>query len=250
MVEVFVDEYGDRGFGPKASRYFAMTALLVPQESIRHMRAVTIGLRGVINTPKPLHWVDHFTPKPKHAWRRQLAADLIAGIPGAVLIYLLADKATLTASDALRGDKDRFYNYATRLLLERVDRATAGWTDGARRARVRMGAVKNQDHDGTLAYLDLVRRSQGEFAQVTWPVTWHGPEAYDGLQLADLAMGMFSTALRGDATDRECATHLLRIRRLTRRAQDGSVLGYGVKVYGCAAVVENRVWWAEFCTHD
>lgn len=110
VIEVFIDEYGDRGFGPQASRQFAMAALIVPREHLRHMRAIAIGLRGVINTPKPLHWVEHFTPKPKHAWRRDLAAELLSGIPGAMLIFVLADKDSLEASPILKTDKDMFYN--------------------------------------------------------------------------------------------------------------------------------------------
>lgn len=107
---------------------------------------------------------------------------------------------------------------------------------------MRLGTVKNQDHGASLSYLSDVRIS-GKFSHLPWPVKWHGPDEYDGLQLADLAMGMFSTAFRGQDEDRRCAAHLVRQKNLIRRSPEGGCLGWGIEVYGDSTVLTDRAWW-------
>lgn len=246
-VEVYVDEHGDRGFTTKSSAVFAMTAVMVPAESAPHMRVVAKGLRGEINTTKPLHWVDHFTPKPKHAGRRRLAADMVATIPDVKVIYVVADKATLIASQHLRSDQDAFYNYMTKLLLERVAFAAQHWHGGSRLALVRLSAVRNMDHAESLDYLHAVRergKTRAPFNFISWPPTWHGPDRYDGLQVADLYMGMFGCAIGGSDSDAACGEHLMKHRLQIRRGPQGKVLGWGIKVYGEEGFITRRAWWA------
>lgn len=245
-VEVFVDELGDRGFSTKSSETFAMVAVLVPSESMAHMRVVISGLRAEINTTKPLHWVDHFTPKPKHDSRRHLASDLVATIPGVKVVYVIAHKRTLIASEQLKADRDLFYNYVTKLLLERVAFAARYWPGGPRMAITRLSAVKNMDHTMSLDYLVSVRRGRRTAAPmeyIKWPPEWYGPDRWDGLQLADLYLGMLNCALTGDDHDEGCATHLLKHRHQIRRGPRGQILGWGVKVYGDDAFLLRRCWW-------
>lgn len=125
-VEVFCDETGDRGWSADSSPWFGMCAVMVPQEAIPQMRATLAGLRHEINTDKPLHWVEHFQ-KAKQGPRRQMAALMLAALPGVKVIYVVADKATLKASPRLRESTDLFYHYTMRLLLERVAQQLASW---------------------------------------------------------------------------------------------------------------------------
>jgi hypothetical protein len=248
-IEVFVDEYGDRGFTTKSSPVFAMTAVLVPTERIVDVKVVVGGLKNVINTPKPLHWVEHFTPKQEHASRRALAARLIAGLPDVRVIYVVAHKGTLISGERLQADKDLFYNYMTKLLLERVAFEARDWPGGARLAVARLSAVKNMHHEGSVDYLEGVRRqgkTKAPMEHILWPPRWYDPSKFDGLQLADLYMGMFGTALSGAPDDPTCARFLLEHRHQLRRSWSGQVLGYGVKVYGDARFLTERAWWGDF----
>ncbi|MBU4215278.1 MAG: DUF3800 domain-containing protein [Actinobacteria bacterium] len=245
-VEVYVDEFGDRGFTTRSSPFFAMTAVMVPVESVPYMKVIAAGLRAQIRTDKPLHWVEHFTPKPKHAARRALAASLVAGIPGVTTIYVIADKATMIAGEHLRHDQDAFYNYVTKLLLERVAFAAKHWPRGPRLALARLSSIKGTRDVDSVEYLEAVRdrgRTDAPMEFIKWPPTWHGPERYDGLQIADIYMGMMGAALTGDDGDLGCATHLLTHRHQIRRGPAGQVIGWGIKVYGDPLVLTRRAWW-------
>ncbi|WP_353707655.1 DUF3800 domain-containing protein [Cellulosimicrobium sp. ES-005] len=247
-VEAFVDEVGDRGFTTKSSDVFAMVAVMVPQERVPDMKVVVGGLRHAVNTSKPLHWVDHFTPKPKHAARRRLASQWIAKIPDVKVVYVVAHKATLIASQHLRADRDLFYNYMTKLLLERVAYQARYWPGGQRLAVARLSAVKNMDHIESVDYLNGARRYQhtrAPFENILWPPIWRGPDVFDGLQLADLYLGMLWCAIRGDHGDVDCAEMLLEHRHQLRRGPSGQVLGWGVKVFGDPAYLTKRIWWPE-----
>lgn len=118
-VEIYCDESGCRGFGPKATPWFGMCAVMIPHESVYQMRATVKGMQAVIGTSKPLHWTEHFSPK-KRQERRETIAQMLANIPGITLIYVIADKGTLRASNALKTDGALFYHYVMKLLLERV----------------------------------------------------------------------------------------------------------------------------------
>lgn len=223
-----------------------MTAVMVPAESAPHMRVVAAGLRSEINTEKPLHWVDHFTPKPKHAFRRKLAADMVAAIPGAVVIYVVCEKRTLIASEHLRADQDLFYNYVTKLLLERVAYAARYWPGGSRLAIVALSSIRGTAATDSRNYLDAVRdyrKTDAPMRYIKWPPSWHGPDRFDGLQIADLYMGMMGTALSGSETDVACAAHLLAHRSQIRRGPNGQLLGWGIKMYGDAGALTRRAWW-------
>ncbi len=164
------------------------------------------------------------------------------------MIYVVAHKPTLRASAAMRADGEMFYHWMTWLLLERVAHETRGSTGGARVARVRLGAVKGMDHARSQAYLSGTRdRDQGSvpWEHLYWPPKWHGTDEYDGIQLADIYLGMFRAALVGDAQDMLCAEMLLQHRHQIRRSTDGRLLGFGIKVYGQSAFLCDRVWWPE-----
>lgn len=246
LLEMYVDEYGDRGFTQRSSDVFAMTAVLVPLERAPHMRVVAAGLRAEINTTKPLHWVEHFTPKPKHAWRRALAADMLAAIPDLKVVYVVAHKASLIASEHLRSDQDAFYHYVTKLLLERAAFAAKYWPGGPRKVAARLGHIKGMRDQDAVEYLERVRaggRTRAPLEHIVWPPKWYGPDRWDGLQIADLYTGMLTCAIRGAHDDHDCARYLVAHRRQIRTGPQGQLLGWGIKMFGSAAFLTDRVWW-------
>lgn len=245
-VEIFCDETGDRGWGDQSSKWFGMCALMVPQESVPQLRATVRGLRAEIETEKPLHWVDHFK-KQRHEGRRDMASNMVAAIPGVQVIYVVADKATMIASQALRSDGYLFYHYTMRLMLERVAKQLEAWDGGNRRGIVRLGSVKGMDHDRSVSYLGSVRMQEAKWSTpwelISWPPRWVATDDYDGVQAADLYLGMFRRAMEKGGDDIREARHLDRHWHQVRSSPRGRVMGYGVKVYGDPAFLTARGWW-------
>lgn len=245
-VTIYVDEYGDRGFSSKSSEYFCVTAILVPRESHRHMRAVVGGMRTVINTQRPLHWVDHFTAKQQD--RRDMASRLCASIPGLVVVHTLAHKKTLISSDALKSDNTLFYHYATKLTLERAAFACQNWEGGSRLGRVVLAAIKGTIPSDTEAYYTRFQSGIRTRAPVDWltpNVKVTTPETEDGLQLADLYQGMFATALNGTEADDKCGRHLIDVKHQVRRNPGGYAVGWGLKLYPESLIRQLicKAWW-------
>ncbi|MFD4475973.1 DUF3800 domain-containing protein [Streptomyces sp. NPDC058471] len=250
-LNVYVDETGDRGLGPRASPFFAMTALMVPEEDDWTVRVTAGGLRALIhqNNPhmaKPLHWVDNF--KAKHPERRSRAALTLAQMPSAKVVYVIAPKVSAQQWSGLR-DSTRFYNYTTRLLLERVAHAAKGWPEGPRNAVVRLGTVKGLDHGDTEAYLTWIKQGRVEtygvpWDHIKWPPTWHGTD-WDGIQLADIHAGLLNAALSGPVSDDQCAENLLLCKHQLYRKRE-RLLGCGVKVLGDSTFVTSRCWWPKW----
>ncbi|RCW39987.1 uncharacterized protein DUF3800 [Halopolyspora algeriensis] len=243
-LEVYVDETGDRGFSKTSSPFPAMTALIIPQERIPQARAVAGGLRYVVGTSRPLHWTEHF--KAKHSDRRELAAGMLANIADVKVIHVIAHKETITFEAALRSDAPKFYNYTTRLLMERIAWAARDWPSGSRLAVMRLGSVRHMDHKATINYLNLVRAQSSSLTvpreHVAWPPKWYGTSSYDGIQLADIYAGMLNLALTGAPNDHDCAKLLVQCGHQLRR-HNGTLLGRGIKVIGEEDYITNRCWW-------
>ncbi|WDO06203.1 DUF3800 domain-containing protein [Streptomyces murinus] len=257
-LHVYIDETGDRGFSAASraqSPFFAMTALVVPQEDEWNVKITAGGLRAYVHGAqpqqllKPIHWVEHF--KPKRPERREHAARTLAMMPSAKVIHVIAHKDTVNSDDGMRQDKGVFYNYTTRLLLERVAYAAKEWPGGPRLAIVRLGLVKHMDHTAAEAALNDMRQDSSSsmwgvpWQHVSWPPTWEGTQR-DGIQLADIHAGLLNAALSGDPADLRCAQNLLLCGHQLRRSSRGKLLGYGVKVIGSTEFVTNRCWWGDW----
>lgn len=90
-------------------------------------------------------------------------------------------------------DGSVFYNYAYRLLIERIAYIAHEWPGGPRQVRVLADSVKGMDHKGTAGYLKYARdhssrldRYRAPWERVIWPPTWHSSQDYEGIQMADL----------------------------------------------------------------
>lgn len=244
FVHVYVDETGDRGFSARSSPFFAMTAFLVPHESEAIMQCVAGGLRYQIDTKKPLHWVEHF--KAKRRQRRELAAELLSSIPNVRVIHVVVEKAAVRSDAGMRTNPALFYNYVTRLTLERIAYATENWLGGPRFTLIRFGTVLGLNSGATLEYLTQVRSmpSTVPWDCLKWPPLWRGTE-WDGIQLADIHAGMLNSALTGQADDPTCATYLLTVGHQLYRGVHGQLLGFGMKTLGSSAYVRDRCWWPD-----
>lgn len=253
-LRVYVDETGDRGLGDTCSPFFAMTALMVPDEDDWTVRYAASGLRGVIHASRPgdttpLHWVDHF--KAKRPERRVRAATVLSQMPSAKVVHVIAPKEAVRQDFPGLRDTTRFYNFTTKYLLERVAYAAQAWPGGPRLAIVRLGAVKGMDHTDTAAYLTRVRRGDFDnfpvpWQHIKWPPAWTGTD-WDGIQLADIHAGLLNVALTGANDDAGCAENLLLCKHQLHRSATGRLLGYGVKIIGRnESFVTNRTWWAKW----
>lgn len=244
-VEIFCDETGDRGWTERSSKWFGMCAVMVPQESVPQLRATVSGLRAEINTTRPLHWVDHFK-KSKHEARRAMASNMVAAIPGVQVIYVVAHKETMIASQELRSNGDLFYHYTMRLMLERVANQLSEWDGGRRKGIVRLGAVKGMDHEESVRYLANVRLQERwgvPWELISWPPRWVATDAYEGVQAADLYLGMFRRAIELGGDDISEAQYLLQHWHQVRSSNRGRIMGYGVKVHGDPRFLTARGWW-------
>ncbi len=116
LLRVYVDETGDRGSSGKSSRFFAFSAVFVPDEDHAAMRAAVQTIRGTLGVPagKPLHWKEHV----KTFGRRQYVTSTLGAVPGLQVAYVIVDKTVVTAN--LQTNQVRFYNYAAGLILERA----------------------------------------------------------------------------------------------------------------------------------
>ncbi|MGW6557936.1 DUF3800 domain-containing protein [Streptomyces hydrogenans] len=254
-LSVYVDETGDRGLALNCSPFFAMTALMVPEEDDWTVRYAASGLRGVIHASRPgdttpLHWVDHF--KAKRPERRVRAATVLAQMPSSKVVHVIAPKDAVRLDYPGLRDTDRFYNYTARYLLERVAHAAHKWPGGSRLAIVRLGAVKGMDHTETASYLNRVRTgifdkyASVPWQHIKWPPSWHGTD-YDGIQLADIHAGLLNVALTGSKDDVACAENLLLCKHQLHRSPTGHLLGHGVKLMARDdTFVTDRCWWQKW----
>lgn len=224
-----------------------MNAVMVPAESVPQMRATMSGLRAEINTTKPLHWVEHFNKGKKHALRRDMASNMVAAIPGVKVVYVVADKRNMESSDRLRSDRDLFYHYVMKLVLERVANQLSEWEGGARKGIVSLGAVKGMNHEESVSYLNRVRSTDKwntPWELIAWPPKWVATNQRDGVQMADLYLGMFRRAMERGGDDLAEARYLMQHWHQLRSSPRGRISGYGVKVYSKdPGFVTKRGWW-------
>lgn len=243
-VHVFVDEYGDRNFkNNRESDWFTMTALMVEQEHLDHMRAAVAGLRSVYKIPEgnKLHWVDHF--KRKQEARRFTALHLLSSIPNIKLVNVLLHKPSVGSGAYMRNQSARSYHMMTLYLMERIARAAAAWPGGPRLARVSLGVVGGVDHRDTMTKLHaaaLLSDPRTPFGNLLWPFKWFDSAQLDGLQAADIFSGFLTAGLVN-----EDARYYARVLKLVATDSRGNHLGEGMKIFPNHAIplVTESEWW-------
>ncbi|MEU4394897.1 DUF3800 domain-containing protein [Kribbella sp. NPDC023855] len=243
LVRAYVDETGDRGTSGKASRYFAMVAVMVADEDDAALRSAIGTCRQRLSVPvnKPLHWTEHVKRFP----RRQFVAAQLAAVEGVVVGYLVIEKAALAAADPVRANQVAFYNYASGLTLTGILHAAATWPGGARDVVVNFGHVRGFPHQETLVYFEKLR-SDAE-AQTRWDLLRSMPRflaagQLDGLQAADQYAGMLRAALEPDEFGGFEHHHLLAVRHQIHRFE-GEAWGHGLRVIAAPGTMEQYPWW-------
>jgi len=243
LVRAYVDETGDRGTSAKASRYFAMVAIVVADEDEPMLRSAVRLCRTKLSVPagKPLHWAEHVKRYP----RRQFVASQLAAVPGVVVNYVVFEKAAIPLQAALRSDQVLFYNYAAGLIMERILLTAADWPDGPRDVVASFGHVRGFPHQETAAYFEKKRANQTGW--MPWNLLrgvprFLGAGQFDGLQAADQYAGMLRAALESDEYGGFEHHHLMAIRHQVRRVS-GQSWGHGFKVVALPQVMESYPWW-------
>jgi hypothetical protein len=243
-LHVFVDEYGDRNFkNNRESDWFTMTALIVEQEHVDHMRAVIAGMRTVYKIPPggKLHWVEHF--RKRQPVRRQTALSLLTSIPNVKVVNVLLHKPSIGGGARMRNDHARTYNMMTEYLLERVARAARDWPGGERIAKLYLGVVGGVDHRETLTYLHA-RACMGDarvpYGNLLWPLRWFNSAEWEGLQAADI----FSGFLTSGVVDRD-TSYFPHILKFVCKDSFGHHFGEGMKVFPNEAIefISTEDWW-------
>lgn len=238
ILRAYVDETGDRGYGPKASPFFAFACVLIPDESEPALFATLARLRCDLDAPNPLHWNQHV----KTFSRRQHVTRLLLDVPGLRMFFVLVDKASIPVGSPMHADQAVFYNYAAAVVVGRALRAAHGWTGGARRLTTRFGHVRGFDHTSTR---DHLARAAREDAWLPWhaltsgTVHFDSPARRDGLQAADAYAGMLNAAVRPDRYGNHEPFHLLAMRPQLWRGADGPP----VTVLGDDSRLTALPWW-------
>ncbi|WP_328327976.1 DUF3800 domain-containing protein [Kribbella sp. NBC_00382] len=243
LVRAYIDETGDRGTSGKASRYFAMVAVVIGDEDDPSLRRAIEACRQRLSVPvgKPLHWTEHVKRFP----RRQFVAGRLAAVEGVVVNFVLVEKAALSAGDPMRGDQVAFYNYVAGLILEGILLTANAWPGGRRDVVVTFGHVRGFPHEHTLAYFEKLRA--GAVDAELWELLCSKPRflgagQLDGLQAADQYAGMLRAALEADEFGGFEHHHLLAIRHQIRRCE-GESWGHGLRVIAVPGLMEAYPWW-------
>lgn len=232
----YIDEAGDEGFtnlarrGPRrdgdSSLWLILAAVLVLEEQDRERTAAVDRLRALLNRPppKPLHWRDL---KTDHTKKRRAIA-LLAAEPLVCSFVALWKPGMLESARGLRR-KGYLYNYAARLLVERLS-----WFARGQRRRLNLLF----EHRASTSYADLHRYmadmesdsrtsiEPGSIAAVS-PVE----SSRKGAQLADYYVSATREALEPDAYGLLEERYLLSFRHQLYRPSGKSVFAYGFKIF-------------------
>lgn len=233
--QVYIDESGDEGFSFKgahggSSRWFALSAVVTRTEHDLGTVRLVDEVRALFKkSPRAdLHF--------RHL-KHQQRLPYLERIAGARLrtVTVLVHKPSLDAD--LYSAKGLLYNYATRLLLERVSWLCRDHRqDPTHVAKLTFSNRSNMSYEELLSYLALLkRRSETQDISIDWTAIDHqnvkilAHAKRMGLQIADaVAAGMWNAANpNGYGFTEPRYAELL---KPAVYAYKGRRFGYGVKV--------------------
>lgn len=250
FLNAYIDESGDEGFtrlGWRAqgvesasTEWLVLGAVVVPAEVDDERTRVVSALREVVGrtrSPKPLHWRDL---RNDHS-RKRRAMDLLGQQRFRYSAVALHKPPLEARASALRSKKGYLYNYASRLLIERLS-----WMaqDYGRKVNLYF------ESRATTRYADLqlyIRGLAGS-ARSTIPADTIGdvqpiPATFKGAQIADFYVSATAEALEPDLDGYTEPDYFLRVRQQLYRHPQRSVLSYGLKVFPDEAVDLARYPW-------
>lgn len=249
-LNAYIDESGDEGFtrlgwrkrGIQAAstEWLVLGAVVVPSEVDAERTRIVDELRELVGrtrSHKPLHWRDLRNDHDK----KRVAMDLLAQ-QRFRCCFVAMHKLALGKSAAGLRRRGYLYNYASRLLVERLtwmaedhsrsvnlyfeSRATTSYADlqhYLRSLEDRVGTTIKTGRIGEVRPVEATRK---------------------GAQLADYYVSAAAEALEPTLNGHTEEDYLLRVRHQLYRHPKRSVLGYGFKVLPHESLNELRYAWA------
>jgi Protein of unknown function (DUF3800) len=238
---VFVDETGERSLRPRTKPVFAVSAVIVPDTHVRASHALLDRLNADLGKPPgtTLHWAKNVK---QHHQRKHVAEALARAHLGVTNVLVV--KGALTRETGLY-DGARIYNYAIRRLLERVS-----WFVKKRRgeAVLTFAHIRHFPYEKLFSYMEILREQETSIAWQTLPnrPKIDQPHRVRGLQLADLAAGIVSTAVHADQYGRYEASYLHSLIPRLNKERGRPITSYGMNVVGTRGCMARYPWWAAF----
>lgn len=239
LFRAYIDETGDRGTGPKSSTCFAMAGVIVRDKNGDHLDQCLADVNAHRQGTGKLKWTGLRHPE------RTYATAALGGLPIRI-VYVIVPKVSIRADSMLFRDSGAFYNFAARIIFERIS-----WivNDAGGLAKVTYEKVRGFPTYETTDYLELLRQRRDrhiEWAAVHKAVEVRGAGEKPRLQLADLAAGALDAAIRPDkATGLVEPTYLFNLEPvIARRGRAWErVQEVGIKVLGDTDIVYRQPWW-------
>ena len=231
VLHAFIDESGQRGHSPKASKHFAMSAVVMADENLPMVSAWLDGLRSEVGR-QPGDTL-HFQNLKSHAERLHVAKALgKQDMVRVISVVVCKDHLTGTA----RLNDDQAYLYTFRFLLERLS-----WYARDCKAEVRytLAHIHRFKIAKLRAYEAALRSMDGRSCTVAWDhVDAKGglidqPSRVDALQIADLAVSSIAQAFEPDRFGNTEQRYLYELQpRIWRRGTGpNQYTTYGLKMH-------------------
>jgi hypothetical protein len=246
LLRAFVDETGDRGMKESSSSYFAFAAVICRDANTSLLLSELDSLVGALGKP-PQH-VLHWSKNMKDHTDRKHAALKLSGLP-VRLIYVVVPKSSVRPDSHLARSTEGYYNYAARLLLERIGlftRTTQVSDKGTEtlRCKVTFGQVKGFNPTVLRDYIAHIRKTDAgqQWDHLTPTIDVAGQGTARPLQWADMAAGALDSAIKPDRHGDYEPTYWHRISHLVDRV-NGRMLRCGLKVLGDERCITGLPWW-------
>jgi len=152
VLNCYIDESGDEGINTGGTRWFILGALIVPKATDLQTSTMVPRIKDAFG--KPPDWTLRWSDVRSHDKRLRICQELLTESWEFSCVAADKEHPMIRGSTGLR-NKWALYNYATRLLLERLS-----WyarDHGGQRASLTFEHRRNMDYDEMLRYLTLLR---------------------------------------------------------------------------------------------
>ena len=184
-IEVYVDETGDRGFGPKSSPYFCFAACAFKHSNAGDVVEAMRDLNRALGRDPtlPIHARDHLKKHDQFMEAVERLADLHRILK---VFYVILPKSSTPSGAMMRRDSNYVYNYLAKILLERMS-----WfaRDAQLPAHPCFASVKRMPRSHLDQYISRLQAEDGDI-DWQWLITPVGVDQASnriGMQWADIA---------------------------------------------------------------
>lgn len=157
----YIDESGDIGINPDksgSSQWFGLAAFVIPVskdlELVQHKKRI---LEKCPMQTKEIHMKEI-----KNEDKRRFVAQEIGSLPYSRCIVVLSNKSSLYKKDIFK-DKDSYYQYMSRYLLERITCCCSQWQseihEGNGMVKIIFASRRGMNYDNLKKYLYTLRDS-------------------------------------------------------------------------------------------